>query len=93
MNTRILRMCELHTIGARTRRVVGLGQLQPVLFSVEPRRGPTLRIESVAQARPCWRVLPLPGYRAEAKRLFAELEACKARGEKSPAWQVWEAAK
>lgn len=91
MNTRILRMCERSPLaGFNIRRVVGLGQMQPVLFGIE--HGTVrLRIEDAQGGRACWNVLPLPRYKAKAKALFAHLEECKAKGLRSTASQAWEA--
>lgn len=87
MNTRILRMCEICPVG-RVRRVKGLGQLQPVLFGYE-RGQPTLRIEGLEKGQWCWWALPLPRYKEQAKRLFAEMEAHIAAGTEGPAANAW----
>ena len=96
MNTRILRMTHRSTIGGICRRVEGIGQLQPTLFCIE-RGGVSFRAESAAErhgrAQPCWVVYPLPRYRQEAKRLFAELERCKVAGINTPAKAAWLAGK
>lgn len=85
---RLLRASERTLIG-RARIFRGLGQMQPVIIGAE-RGGLTLRIEDVEDGRCCWRILPLPRYRSEAKRLFAELEDCHRRGVPSPATLAWE---
>jgi hypothetical protein len=73
-------------------RVVGLGQLQPVLFGWE-HGGVTLRIEGVADrgGEPtwCWWRLPLRTCKARAKAAFAELERHMAAGTESPAARLW----
>lgn len=89
MNVRILRLCDIGPVG-RVRHVAGLGQMQPVLFGIERGRQPTLRIEGVVGDRPCWHVLPLPRYKAQAKTAFAELERCNTDGTRSAASQAWE---
>jgi hypothetical protein len=84
---RLLRASERTLLG-RSRIFSGLGQMQPVIIG-QDRGGLTLRIEDVEDGRPCWRVLPLPRYRKEAKRLFAQLEDCHRRGVPSPATLAW----
>lgn len=91
MNTRLLRIAERRSKGLRSFQ--GLGQLQPVLMGWE-RGGLTLRIEGTdSQGNACWRILPLPRYRAEAKAAIAELEACRREGRSSPARAAWDAYK
>lgn len=90
MNVRLLRLAERSEIEPRAlRHFRGMGQLQPVLMGFG-RHGLELRIEGVANGLPCWRVLPLPRYRAEAKAAFAELEQCNRDGRPSPACQALE---
>lgn len=92
MNTRILRMCERSPIDRA--RVTDLGQLQPVIFSIEHGR-PTLRIEGVAdrwgRLSACWWVLDLTARegREQARERFAHLETCKRDGLESDAARVW----
>lgn len=102
MNTRILRMIDRTPIKTPRGlwkhpvwRVAGLGQMQPVLFSIE-HGCVTLRIEDAAERHgnvaPCWAALPLPRHKARAKGLFAHLETCKINGTRSAASQAWESA-
>ena len=88
MDTRLLRTSDRLLVG-RGRIWHGLGQMQPVIIGWERGRI-TLRIEDVEDGRPCWRILPLPRHRAEAKRLFAELEAHHRNGTKTPASEAWD---
>lgn len=92
MNTRILRMCSRFRYPKSgelsCRSIRDMGQLQPVLFGIEHGR-PTLRIEGMASGRACWWVLPLPKFKAQAKSLFAELEAHKRNGTRGPAAKWW----
>lgn len=85
---RLLRASERTQLG-RARIFRGLGQMQPVIIG-QDRGGLTLRIEDVEDGRPCWRVLPLPRYRKEAKRLFAQLEDCHRHGVPTSATLAWE---
>lgn len=89
MDVRLLRSSERLTVG-RGRIWHGMGQMQPVIMGWERGRI-TLRIEDVEGGRPCWRILPLPRHRAEAKRLFAEVERCGREGTRTPASDAWDA--
>lgn len=86
MNTRILRMCASRR-GAR--RVRGLGQLQPVIFSIGRLGSPVLRIETATPRGPAYASLPLPQSKATAKKLFAALETAKLDGTHSDAVSAW----
>lgn len=86
---RLIRASERLPVG-RGRIFRDLGQMQPVIIGYERGRI-TLRIEDVVGDRPCWRILPLPWNKDEAKRLFAELEACHREGRPSPASSAWKA--
>lgn len=88
MDIRLLRSSERLMVG-RGRIWNGLGQMQPVIMGWERGRI-TLRIEDVEGGRPCWRILPLPRHRQEAKRLFAHVEACARDGLRTEASKAWE---
>lgn len=92
MNTRILRMCDRSMRWQKCWRVVGLGQLQPVLFGWE-RDGVTLRIEGIADRHGittwCWWILRLPHCKPQAKAAFSELERHKATNTESGAMRLW----
>jgi hypothetical protein len=95
MDTRILRMAERCKIGGLTRYVRGMGQLQPVLFFIKDGEV-CLRIEGVADrwgSRTwCYWTFHLSDKRqkAEAKKLFAEVEACKREGRPTEARRLWD---
>ena len=91
MNTRLLRASERTVVG-RARIFPNMGQMQPVIMGFERGRL-TLRIEGVSDGRACWWVLVLPEKKTEAKRLFAELEACHKNGTPSAATTAWKSAK
>lgn len=88
MNVRLLRSSERLVVG-KGRIWRGLGQMQPVIMGWERGRI-TLRIEDVEGGRPCWRILPLPRHRQEAKRLFAYVEACGRDGVPTEASKAWD---
>jgi hypothetical protein len=69
-------------------RVVGLGQMQPVLFGIEKGKI-TLRAETVASGRCAWGVYPLPWQKGEAKRALSELLSAKRDGRDSSAKAAW----
>jgi hypothetical protein len=89
MNVRILRMCQRFTIGGNGRQVHGLGQLQPVQFGFT--RDGTLRlsIEGLSGDQWCWWRLPLPRFKAQARKAFAELETCRRNKTETPAAKAW----
>lgn len=85
---RLLRSSERLMVG-RGRIWHGMGQMQPVIMGYERGRI-TLRIEDVEGGRPCWRILPLPRHRADAKRLFGALERHHLDGTRTPASEAWD---
>lgn len=87
MNIRILKMCRRSPLRGNNIRVVsGLGQLQPVMFSIDRGGVPAFRCEDAQNGRACLVKLPLPNHKARAKALFAELEHHKANGTRTAAW-------
>lgn len=89
MNTRILRMCDRTPISKyKIWRVRDLGQMQPLLFSIE-HGAVTMRIEGAINDRCVWWRLPLARHREQARELFAELESCQVRGLPAAAKRAW----